>query len=532
MQVLLARARHLAVRVRHDEHAVHAEQVRREHQGSQHVVGHAGAGVAQDLDVALLHAEQLQRLDPAVHAGDERESLERAAGEPGAGEGRGVRRVAGEDVGERVASGRRTTDDEPSERRWPSGRTGVSATAGAARAARRATRPAGSRPPCRSSRVAARAACSRCSGDAPRAPVDVAHLEPRATSSSLAPAQAARGPPGRRRGAARRASSSARRSASSRTDVLGDLRRLGAARCGRGGGRARRGAARARRRAPRAPTAGSRRPKACPLGSSSAVGAKRWPPRWLTSRTSPAYAGSAASDSATGRPTVAQQTSRRALVQTSSTGAVLRAPHGGSSPRAAAVSTSARSGRSRSASSRVPVRMRTPPGEVCANQKRRSRTSPWSSAWRPTWRASSTVVPRGLRQRSERVADGRRQVRLGEGGEAVGPGLLERRARRAPGARTRRGARRPRRRAPSSGPPPRARSRGGLGIVGRLRPGRRSRATCRDRAADGGDRLGGRAGPTRRAGGRWAAAAPGRPAGSPRAPARGRPRRRAARPRP
>ena len=81
---------------------VDVEEVRREHQRAQHVVGHPGAGVAQDLDVALLHAEQLQRLDAAVHAGDEGEALGGAAGQAGAGEVRGVVGVPREDVGEGV----------------------------------------------------------------------------------------------------------------------------------------------------------------------------------------------------------------------------------------------------------------------------------------------------------------------------------------------------------------------------------------------------------------------------------------------
>jgi hypothetical protein len=49
--------------VRHDEDALHAEQVGREEEGALHVVGNAGTGIAQDLHISRKHAHNSQRIN-------------------------------------------------------------------------------------------------------------------------------------------------------------------------------------------------------------------------------------------------------------------------------------------------------------------------------------------------------------------------------------------------------------------------------------------------------------------------------------
>ena len=75
------RAHEPAPRVLHDADTVDTEQVRREHESAQHVVGDPGARVADDLRVARREPEHRERLDARVHARDH--------GEPPAGNGLG-----------------------------------------------------------------------------------------------------------------------------------------------------------------------------------------------------------------------------------------------------------------------------------------------------------------------------------------------------------------------------------------------------------------------------------------------------------
>ena len=93
--------------MRDDHHAVDAEQVRGEDERAEHVVGDAGAGVAQDLRVAGREAEHLQRLDPRVDARQHGEPSGRARLEPGELELVRVLRVGGEHVRECLVGGHR-----------------------------------------------------------------------------------------------------------------------------------------------------------------------------------------------------------------------------------------------------------------------------------------------------------------------------------------------------------------------------------------------------------------------------------------
>ena len=79
MQRVLILSRHPAVGVRHHEHAGHTQQVAGEHQRTQHVVGDARSGVADDLRVAGGHPDDAQRVDAGVEAGDDCEAPVRIA---------------------------------------------------------------------------------------------------------------------------------------------------------------------------------------------------------------------------------------------------------------------------------------------------------------------------------------------------------------------------------------------------------------------------------------------------------------------
>jgi hypothetical protein len=68
MYVGLAPGDHPAVRVRDDHRAVDAEQVGREDECAEHIVGDASAGIPQDLRVARPETEHRERLDAGVHA--------------------------------------------------------------------------------------------------------------------------------------------------------------------------------------------------------------------------------------------------------------------------------------------------------------------------------------------------------------------------------------------------------------------------------------------------------------------------------
>ena len=64
----LAPSGHPAFRVRDDHRSVDAEQIGREDECAEHVVGDAGAGIPQDLRVARPETEHRERLDAGVHA--------------------------------------------------------------------------------------------------------------------------------------------------------------------------------------------------------------------------------------------------------------------------------------------------------------------------------------------------------------------------------------------------------------------------------------------------------------------------------
>ena len=73
-----------------------------EHQRPQHVVGHPGAGVAQDLGVAGLQPEHPQRVDPGVHAGQHGQPAGGGASQRGQREAVGEPLVGRQHVGEGV----------------------------------------------------------------------------------------------------------------------------------------------------------------------------------------------------------------------------------------------------------------------------------------------------------------------------------------------------------------------------------------------------------------------------------------------
>ena len=74
MDLLLGGLGHPAAGVRHDHDPLDAQQVGGEHEGAQDVLGDSGAGVAQDLRVAGREPEHPQRVDPGVHAGQDRQA--------------------------------------------------------------------------------------------------------------------------------------------------------------------------------------------------------------------------------------------------------------------------------------------------------------------------------------------------------------------------------------------------------------------------------------------------------------------------
>ena len=103
VHLVLAALRHPAVRVRDDHQALDAEQVGREHERAQHVVGDPCARVPQDLGVARPEAEHAERLDARVDAREHREAPRRPRREPPEVERGNVPLVGGEHVVE-VAS--------------------------------------------------------------------------------------------------------------------------------------------------------------------------------------------------------------------------------------------------------------------------------------------------------------------------------------------------------------------------------------------------------------------------------------------
>jgi hypothetical protein len=107
MELLLALGDHPAIGVRDHHQAVDAEQVRRDHERRQDLVGDARAGIAKDLRVARLEPEHRERVDPRVDAGQDGEPARRASVEAGPLEGLRVGRVRAQQVCERAALGHR-----------------------------------------------------------------------------------------------------------------------------------------------------------------------------------------------------------------------------------------------------------------------------------------------------------------------------------------------------------------------------------------------------------------------------------------
>ena len=92
--------------VRDDEDALHVEEVHAEHERLEGGVGDPATGVAEDLGVARLQADQPERVDPRVHAGDDRDPGVRDTVEPGEGEVVGELAVRREQVVEPGGEGR------------------------------------------------------------------------------------------------------------------------------------------------------------------------------------------------------------------------------------------------------------------------------------------------------------------------------------------------------------------------------------------------------------------------------------------
>ena len=94
-----------ALRVGDDHRPLDAEQVGREHERPEDVVGDAGARIPHDLCVARLEPQHRERLDPGVDAREHRETPGRARLEPGEPEIARIRRIGGEHVVERPVVG-------------------------------------------------------------------------------------------------------------------------------------------------------------------------------------------------------------------------------------------------------------------------------------------------------------------------------------------------------------------------------------------------------------------------------------------
>ena len=85
-ELVLAPGDHPAIGVRDHHQALDVEQVPRDHERRQDVVGDARAGIADDLRVAGLEPQHRERVDPRVDAGQHREPTGRAPVEVPAGE--------------------------------------------------------------------------------------------------------------------------------------------------------------------------------------------------------------------------------------------------------------------------------------------------------------------------------------------------------------------------------------------------------------------------------------------------------------
>jgi hypothetical protein len=91
---------HLALGMTDDRDATHAEEMDREYERPQGVVGHAPARVAEDLGVTGDESEHAERFDPRVDTREYSEALGRLRARDAEMELVGVASVGIEDVGE------------------------------------------------------------------------------------------------------------------------------------------------------------------------------------------------------------------------------------------------------------------------------------------------------------------------------------------------------------------------------------------------------------------------------------------------
>ena len=115
-QLVLGVRRHRTLRVRHDQNPVHAEQVHAHHERVQRSLSHPPTWIAEDLRIARLEAEHAERVEPRVHASNDRDPCVGDAVEPTQREGRGERPVRRQQIVELTVHGvsRRRTIHAPS----------------------------------------------------------------------------------------------------------------------------------------------------------------------------------------------------------------------------------------------------------------------------------------------------------------------------------------------------------------------------------------------------------------------------------
>ena len=83
LKALVGEGEHPAVRVVDEDDLAGAEQPLADRQRPDLVVGHDAAGVADDVRLAVVQAEEAVDVEPGVHAGDDGDVLRRAAGAAG-----------------------------------------------------------------------------------------------------------------------------------------------------------------------------------------------------------------------------------------------------------------------------------------------------------------------------------------------------------------------------------------------------------------------------------------------------------------
>ena len=76
---LFVAIRHSTIGVWHYQNPVDSQQIRRQDQGSQHVVGDSRTSVAQNLGIARLHADNRERINPRVNTSNDRQTFSRGA---------------------------------------------------------------------------------------------------------------------------------------------------------------------------------------------------------------------------------------------------------------------------------------------------------------------------------------------------------------------------------------------------------------------------------------------------------------------